>query len=74
MALFFVCPVLRDFLFQRSLKFFRVTLDMLLDDETFKGDDIDISHKGTAEAAARFTERLMAVRYVFSFKPVVCVM
>ena len=74
MALFFFGLVFRDFLFQRCLKFFRLTLDMLQDDETFKGDDIDIPHKGAAEAAAWFTERLPAVRYVFSFEPVVGVM
>lgn len=74
MALFFFGLVLRDFRFQRCLKFFRLTPDMLQDDETFKGDDIYIPHKGAAEAAARFTERLLPVRCVFSFEPVVCVM
>lgn len=74
MGHFFFGLVLHNFLFQRCLKFFRLTLNMLQDDEPFEGDDIDIPHKGTAEAAAWFTERLPAVRHVFSIEPVVCVM
>jgi len=74
MALFFFGPVISDFLFQLCLKIFRLAPDMLQDDETFQGDDIDVTHIGAAEAAAWFTERLLAVRYVFSFEPVVCVM
>ena len=74
MPLFFFGLVFRDFLFQRCLKFFRLTFDMLHDDDTFKSDDIDIPHKCAAEAAAWFTERVPAVRYAFSFEPVAGVM